>query len=56
MKGFDLDYYRSRMAAEQAAAARAEHPLAAEVHRRLADQYARLIAAKTDGAGSAEAA
>jgi hypothetical protein len=41
----DRTYYRSRMAAEQNAAARAAHPLAAESHRRLAAEYASLIAA-----------
>jgi hypothetical protein len=40
----DRAYYRSRIAAEEAAAARAAHPLAAESHRRLAAQYANLIA------------
>jgi hypothetical protein len=41
----DLDYYRTRMAAELVAAERASHPLAAESHRRLADEYAMLIEA-----------
>ena len=41
----DRAYYRSRMAAEESAAARAAHPLAAESHRRLAAEYASLIAA-----------
>jgi hypothetical protein len=40
----DRAYYRSRIAAEEAAAARAAHPLAAESHRRLAAEYASLIA------------
>jgi hypothetical protein len=41
----DLDYYRARIAAEEIAAARASHPLAAESHRRLAAEYASLIVA-----------
>jgi hypothetical protein len=41
----DLEYYRRRIAAEEIAAARATHPLAAESHRRLAAEYASLIAA-----------
>jgi hypothetical protein len=41
----DRLYYRARIAAEEAAAARAAHPLAAECHRRLAAGYASLIAA-----------
>lgn len=41
----DRAYYRSRAAAEEAAAARAAHPLAAESHRRLAAEYANLVAA-----------
>jgi hypothetical protein len=40
----DRVYYRSRIAAEEEAAARAGHPLAAECHRRLAAEYASLIA------------
>ena len=39
----DLDYYRGRIAAEERAAARATHPLAAECHRKLAEEYASLI-------------
>jgi hypothetical protein len=41
----DRSYYRSRILAEESAAARAVHPQAAESHRRLAAQYAILIAA-----------
>jgi hypothetical protein len=41
----DRLYYRSRISAEEMAAARATHPLAAECHRRLAAGYATLIAA-----------
>ena len=41
----DRAYYRSRIAAEEIAAARATHPLAAESHRRLAAEYQDLIAA-----------
>ncbi|MBV8687465.1 MAG: hypothetical protein JOZ90_14455 [Alphaproteobacteria bacterium] len=50
MEQTDLDYYRSRIAAEQRAAARARHPLAADCHRRLAEEYADLIVA-SQGAG-----
>ena len=45
MNSFDLDYYRARIAEEERAAASATHPLAAECHRRLADEYASLIIA-----------
>jgi hypothetical protein len=45
MDSVDLDYYRSRIAAEEVAAERARHPLAAECHRRLAEEYASLIVA-----------
>jgi hypothetical protein len=45
----DLDYYRARIAAEEIAAQRATHPLAAECHRKLAEEYASLIVAN-DGA------
>ena len=41
----DIDYYRARIAAEEIAAQRATHPLAAECHRRLAEEYASLIVA-----------
>jgi hypothetical protein len=41
----DLAYYRGRIAAEEAAAARATHPLAADCHRRLAEEYASMIIA-----------
>ncbi|HEX8257815.1 MAG TPA: hypothetical protein VF589_09280 [Allosphingosinicella sp.] len=44
----DLEYYRSRIAAEEIAAQRATHPLAAESHKRLAEEYASLIVA-TEG-------
>lgn len=47
----DRIYYRSRMAAEESAAAKAAHPLAAESHRRLAAEYASLIAANDPAAG-----
>ena len=46
----DRLYYRSRIAAEEAAAARAAHPLAADSHRRLAAEYASLIAANDPAA------
>ena len=45
MDTVDLDYYRGRIAAEEIAAAQARHPLAAECHRRLAQEYASLIVA-----------
>lgn len=48
MKKTDLDYYLARIAAEEIAASRATHPLAAETHRRLAEEYASLIIA-SDG-------
>jgi len=41
----DLDYYRTRIAEEEIAAQRAAHPLAAESHKRLAEEYASLIIA-----------
>jgi hypothetical protein len=41
----DLDYYRARIAEEEIAAQRATHPLAAESHKRLAEEYASLIVA-----------
>ena len=51
----DRAYYRRRLAAEEMAAARATHPLAAECHRRLAEQYQSLIAAN-DSEGSRSSA
>jgi hypothetical protein len=51
----DRIYYRRRIAAEEAAAARAAHPLAAECHRRLAAEYANLMAAN-DSANRRESA
>ena len=41
----DLDYYRGRIAEEEIAAQRAAHPLAAESHKKLAEEYASLIVA-----------
>lgn len=41
----DLEYYRARIAEEEIAAQRAAHPLAAESHKRLAEEYASLIVA-----------
>lgn len=41
----DRDYYLARIAAEEIAAQRATHPLAAEMHKRLAEEYASLIVA-----------
>lgn len=43
MKQSDELYYRDRLAAERDAAHRAEHPAAAESHRRLAERYASLL-------------
>jgi hypothetical protein len=51
----DRIYYRNRIAAEESAAERAAHPLAAESHRRLAAEYANLIAAN-DSADRRESA
>ena len=45
MKKSDIEYYRARIAEEEIAAQRASHPLAAESHRRLAEEYASLIVA-----------
>jgi hypothetical protein len=45
MEPVDIEYYRMRLRAEEAAAARATHPLAADCHRRLAVEYADLICA-----------
>lgn len=50
MEQQDLDYYRARIAAEQIAAERARHPLAADAHRRLAAEYASLIVAAAPSA------
>jgi hypothetical protein len=41
----DLEYYRGRIAEEEIAAQRATHPLAAESHKKLAEEYASLIVA-----------
>jgi hypothetical protein len=41
----DLEYYRARIAEEEIAAQRATHPLAAESHKKLAEEYASLIVA-----------
>ena len=45
MNPADRDYYLARIAAEEIAAQRATHPLAAASHRRLAEEYASLIIA-----------
>ena len=45
MEQSDLDYYRGRIAEEQIAAQRATHPMAAEMHKKLAEEYASLIVA-----------
>jgi hypothetical protein len=41
----DFEYYRARIVQEEIAAQRASHPLAAESHRKLAEEYASLIVA-----------
>ena len=41
----DRDYYLARIAAEEIAAQRATHPIAAETHKKLAEEYASLIVA-----------
>jgi hypothetical protein len=52
----DLEYYRARIAEEEIAAQRATHPLAAESHKKLAEEYASLIVATepvlTEGIGA----
>jgi hypothetical protein len=45
----DLEYYLARIAAEEIAAQRATHPLAAQTHKRLAEEYASLIVANDGG-------
>jgi len=45
MNKSDIEYYRSRIVEEEIAAQRASHPLAAQSHRRLAEEYASLIVA-----------
>ncbi len=45
MNQLDRDYYLARIAAEEAAAACASHPLAAQSHLKLAEEYAGLIEA-----------
>ena len=45
MNSADRDYYLARIAAEEIAAQRATHPIAAETHKRLAEEYASLIVA-----------
>jgi hypothetical protein len=39
----DREYYRDRMAAEENAAERASSPAAAQSHKQLAQEYAKLI-------------
>jgi hypothetical protein len=51
MDPYDRDYYLARIAAEEAAAEHASHPLAALSHRRLAEEYASLIDATDSLAG-----
>lgn len=45
MDQVDLDYYRARIAAEEIAAQRADNPMAAATHKKLAEEYAGLIVA-----------
>jgi hypothetical protein len=54
MNTFDIEYYRARIAEEEIAAQRASHPLAAESHRRLAEEYASLIIAVEPAVAEAE--
>lgn len=45
MNQSDIDYYLARIAAEEIAAQRATNPLAAQSHKRLAEEYASLLIA-----------
>jgi hypothetical protein len=45
MNDNDLEYYRARIVEEEIAAQRASHPLAADSHKRLAEEYASLLVA-----------
>lgn len=45
MNEIDLEYYRARIVEEEIAAQRASHPLAADSHKRLAEEYASLLIA-----------
>lgn len=49
MNKTDLDYYRARIVEEEIAAQRASHPLAADSHKRLAEEYASLLVAMNAG-------
>jgi hypothetical protein len=49
MNSSDLEYYRGRIVEEEIAAQRATHPLAAESHKRLAEEYASLLVAVNAG-------
>jgi hypothetical protein len=51
MNNVDLEYYRARIVEEEIAAQRASHPLAADSHKRLAEEYASLLVAMNAGAG-----
>jgi hypothetical protein len=51
MNSIDLEYYRGRIVEEEIAAQRATHPLAAESHKRLAEEYASLLVAVNAGVG-----
>ena len=54
MDQVDIEYYLSRIAAEEIAAQRAATPKAAELHKKLAEEYASLLVAN-DGMMSARA-
>ena len=45
MDQVDIEYYLARIAAEEIAAQRAATPQAAELHKKLAEDYASLIVA-----------
>jgi hypothetical protein len=51
MNDIDLEYYRARIVEEEIAAQRATHPLAADTHKRLAEEYASLLVAVNADAG-----
>jgi hypothetical protein len=51
MNDTDLEYYRARIVEEEIAAQRASHPLAADSHKRLAEEYASLLVAMNADVG-----
>ena len=53
MDQVDIEYYLSRIAAEEIAAQRAATPAAAALHKKLAEEYASLIVAN-DGMAAAK--